>query len=161
MGQANFARDIEVSGISMPRRALKHSSIVADVLVRQRGFDQQTVKLLVEDGGQLIASEEVRLDAGQRERTVRIRFTARQPGLRRLRFHILPAEGEMLAQNNGREILLDVATDRRRILYFEGEPRFELKFLRRAVAKDENLRVVSLVRTAENKYYRIGVDDPE
>jgi len=66
----------------------------------------------------------------------------------------------MLAQNNERETILDVATDRRRILYFEGEPRFELKFLRRAVAKDENLRVVSLVRTAENKYYRIGIDDP-
>jgi len=161
VGQAHFARDIEVSGISMPRRALKNSSIVADVLVRQRGFDKQTVKLLVEDGGQLIASEEVRLDAGQRMRTVRTRFTAREPGLRRLRFHILPADGEMLAENNARESLLDVATDRRRILYFEGEPRFEVKFLRRAVAKDENLRVVSLVRTAENKYYRIGVDDPE
>ena len=161
VGQAQFARDIEVSAVSMPRRALKNSSIVADVLVRQRGFDTQTVKLLVEDGGQLIASEEVRLDAGQRERTVRTRFTASQPGLRRLRFHILPADGEMLAENNARETLLDVATDRRRILYFEGEPRFELKFLRRAVAKDENLRVVSLVRTAENKYYRIGVDDPE
>ena len=161
VGQASFARDIEVSSVSMPRRVLKNSSIVADVLVRQRGFDKQTVKLLVEDGGQLIASEEISLDGARRERTVRARFTAAQPGLRRLRFHILPAEGEMLAENNARETILDVATDRQRILYFEGEPRFELKFLRRAVAKDENLRVVSLVRTAENKYYRIGIDDPE
>jgi uncharacterized membrane protein len=161
VGQASFATDIEVGGISMPRRVLKDSSIVADVLIRQRGFDNQRIKLLVEDGGELIASEEVDLSANQRERTVTTRFTASQPGVRRLRFHVLPAEGEMLAENNARETILDVATDRQRILYFEGEPRFELKFLRRAVAKDENLRVVSLVRTAENKYYRIGIDDPE
>jgi len=78
-----------------------------------------------------------------------------------MRFHITPAEGEILAENNTRETILDVDDGRRRILYFEGEPRFELKFLRRAVAKDENLRVVSMVRTAENKYYRLGIDDPK
>jgi len=68
VGQASFARDIEVSGITMARRALKDSSMVADVLIRQRGFDNQTIKLLVEDGGQLIASEEVTLGADQGER---------------------------------------------------------------------------------------------
>ena len=161
VGQASFARDIEVSAVTMPRRVLKDSAIVADVLVRQRGFDNQTIKLRIEDGGQLIAIEEVTLRAGQREHTIRTRFTADKAGVRQLRFHVTPAEGEMLAENNGRETILDVDTERQRILYFEGEPRFELKFLRRAVAKDESLRVVSLVRTAESKYYRIGIDDPQ
>jgi uncharacterized membrane protein len=161
VGQARFARDIEVSAVTMARRGLKDSAIVADVLVRQRGFDNQTIKLLIEDGGQLIGIEEVTFSADQRERTIRTRFTANKAGLHRLRFHVSPAEGEMLIENNGRETILDIDTERRRILYFEGEPRFELKFLRRAVAKDESLRVVSLVRTAENKYYRIGIDDPE
>jgi hypothetical protein len=51
-------------------------------------------------------------------------------------------------------------TDRReKVLYFEGEPRFELKFVRRAVAGDDNLRLVALQRTAENKYLRLGVAD--
>ena len=161
VGQARFARDIEVSAVTMARRALKDSTIVADVVVKQRGFDNQTIKLLIEDGGQLIGIEEVTLNAGRHERTIRTRFTANKPGVRRLRFHVTPAEGEMLVENNGRETILDVDSERRRILYFEGEPRFELKFLRRAVAKDESLRVVSLVRTAESKYYRIGIDDPE
>jgi uncharacterized membrane protein len=46
-------------------------------------------------------------------------------------------------------------------LYFEGEPRFEVKFVRRAVADDENLRVVVLQRTAEDKFYRIDVENPD
>src|SRR6185503_10463882 len=37
----------------------------------------------------------------------------------------------------------------------------ELKFLRRAVEEDKNLQVVSLDRTAENKYYRQSVSNPD
>jgi uncharacterized membrane protein len=67
----------------------------------------------------------------------------------------------VLIENNARQAILDVDDQRKRILYFEGEPRFEMKFLRRAIAKDEGLRMVSLVRTAENKYYRLGIENPQ
>jgi uncharacterized membrane protein len=161
VGQPRFARDIEVSAVHMPRSTLKDSSIIADIVITQRGFDNQAIKLMIEDDGKLIGIEEVTLSAGQPERTIRTRFTANKAGVRRLRFHVTPTADEMLVENNARETILDVDDEPQRILYFEGEPRFELKFLRRAVAKDENLRVVSLVRTAENKYYRLGVDDPK
>jgi uncharacterized membrane protein len=45
------------------------------------------------------------------------------------------------------------------ILYYEGEPRPEFAFLRRAVRDDRQLRLVGLQRTAENKYLRLGVKD--
>lgn len=161
VGQASFARDIEVSAVTMPRRALKDSSIIADVVVRQRGFDDQSVKLQIEDDGQLLGIEEITFGTDQPERTIRARLSAKEAGVRKLRFYVTPSENEVLAENNARETILDVDAARYRILHFEGEPRFELKFLRRAVAKDENLHVVSLVRTAESKYYRLGIDDPE
>jgi uncharacterized membrane protein len=161
VGQAAFTKDIEVSAVNMPRRTLQGSSIVADVAVAQRGFGGETVKLLIEDGGEPIGVETITFGADQPVRTVRTRFTANEPGARRLRFSIAGGDGEVLAENNARETILDVDGDRRRILYFEGEPRFELKFVRRAVASDENLRIVSMVRTAENKYYRLGIDDPQ
>ena len=66
-----------------------------------------------------------------------------------------------MTQNNVREALIDVRDARERILYFEGEPRFEMKFLRRAVPDDKNLQLVALQRTADNKYLRLDVDDPE
>src|SRR5439155_756708 len=47
------------------------------------------------------------------------------------------------------------------VLYYEGEPRVELKFVRRAVAEDKNLQLVTLDRTAENKYLRQGVSNSE
>ena len=57
--------------------------------------------------------------------------------------------------------MVQVADRREKILYLEGEPRFELKFLRRAVAEDKNLQLVCLQRTSQNKFLRLDVDDAE
>jgi len=47
-----------------------------------------------------------------------------------------------------------------KVLYFEGEPRHEVAFMLRALQADENLQVVLLQRTAENKFFRRNLDDP-
>jgi uncharacterized membrane protein len=56
-------------------------------------------------------------------------------------------------------VQVEVRGEREKVLYFEGEPRFEVKFMRRAVAEDENIQLVVLQRTAESKFLRLDVDD--
>ena len=68
--------------------------------------------------------------------------------------------GEQNSQNNRLTRVLQVDGGKRRILYMEGEPRWEFKFLRRAVEDDPALHIVSLLRTTQNKLYRQGVDNP-
>jgi uncharacterized membrane protein len=70
-------------------------------------------------------------------------------------------EGRIIGSEKVRESLVNVRDAREQILYFEGEPRFEMKFLRRAVVDDKNLEVVALQRTADNKYMRLFGDEPE
>lgn len=161
VGQTKFAKDIEITNVAMPRQVLKGSSIAADVLINHRGFDNERVRLLIEDDGQLLAMEEVTLLTEQPAQTVRVQFPAKEAGPRRLKFHIAPAAHETVSENNSRAAELIVRDRRQRILHFEGEPRFEVKFIRRALAKDDNIRVVSLIRTAENKFYRLGIDSPQ
>ncbi len=57
--------------------------------------------------------------------------------------------------------LVNVNADKRRILYVEGEPRWEYKFIRRAEDDDPNVQVASMLRTTENKIYRQGINDPK
>ena len=56
---------------------------------------------------------------------------------------------------------MSVTGDKRRILYVEGEPRWEYKFIRRAEDDDKIVQVVSMLRTTENKIYRQGISDPK
>jgi uncharacterized membrane protein len=53
-----------------------------------------------------------------------------------------------------------VTDAKRRILYVEGEPRWEFKFIRRAEEGDPTVQFVSMLRTSENKIYRQGISDP-
>jgi uncharacterized membrane protein len=161
VGEESLQKDIQIGRISVPRSALKGTSILVDAVVTHRGFPGETVMLDVEDEGRIVGSQEVRLPADGEPSAVRVRFTAAEAGARLFRFKISPRPGEMVTQNNARETLIDVRDRAERILYFEGEPRFELKFIRRAVADDKNLRLVALNRTADNKFLRLGVDDAD
>jgi len=158
IGGERFQRDVEVERVELPRQVLEGSSFVANVVIRQRGYDKERVPVVVEDEGTIIAREEIELPPDGAAAPVRVPVTVRTPGARALRFYVPLQRGELLSQNNERRALLDVRHRREKILYIEGEPRYEVRFVRDAVEADSNLQVVVLQRTAENKYLRLNVD---
>ena len=161
LGREEYSRDIQLSRVDTPRSVLKGAALVVDVVVTQNGYRGETVSLQVEDEGRIVADQDVTLPDDGEPTTVRVRFTAADAGPRLFSFRVTPRPDEMVTQNNERNVLILVEDTREKILYFEGEPRWELKFVGRAVADDQNLQVAMLQRTAENKFMRIGVEDAE
>lgn len=161
VGDEQFDRDIQISRVETPRTILEGSTISVDVVISHTGYMGREVTLQVEDEGRLVSSETVRLPRDGEAATVRVNFTGEEAGPRLFRFRVPVADGEQVAQNNQRDALIRVTSEPQRILYMEGEPRFEAKFLRRAVEDDENLEVVLLQRTAEDKYWRGSVRSPD
>ena len=161
VGSPQLPRDIEVDRVSTPRSVLKGASLLVDVVVSQTGYGGRTVTVDVEDEGRIVGSEQVRLPDDDSPATVRVRATATEAGPRLFKFRVAPQPDEVVAQNNVREALIQVRDVQEKILYFEGEPRFEMKFLRRGVTDDKNLQLVVLQRTADNKFLRLGVDGPD
>ena len=158
VGSSKLPRDIQIDRVSTPRTVLKGASLLVDAVVTQTGYSGQTVTLDVEDDGRIVGSQKVQFPSDGSPASVRIRATASQPGPRVFTFKVAPQPGEVVTQNNQRDALLDVRDERERILYFEGEPRSEMKFINRAVFDDKNLQIVTLQRTADNKFLRLGVD---
>lgn len=159
IGTERFEPDIELRRVALPPSVLQGAAVVAELSVQAPGFGGRTVPLVVQDQGRILSQTEIRLPAGGEPAVVRAHFQVADPGPRRVRFTIPTQEGELLAENNSVEALLTVDRRVERILYFEGEPRFEVKFLRRAIADDDRLEVVTLLRTAEDKFLRLGVRD--
>ena len=159
MGSERIVPDIEVRRVEVPREALEGTTIVADVIISHAGLAGRTVRLDVEDEGRIVGTHDLTLGPDGEE-PVQVQFTLEDSGPRAIRFSVDPVEGEALTGNNERRVLVEVGDTRRKILYFEGSPRPENKFVRRAVADDENIRVVTLLRTADEKYLRLDVDGP-
>ncbi len=82
-------------------------------------------------------------------------------GVRDLRFTLDALPGEVNTVNNTVMRPMEVPEQRRHILYVEGEPRWEYKFMRRAIEDDSPVRLASLLKTTPNKFYRQGVDSAD
>lgn len=159
VGAEEFSRDLEIVRVDAPRTALRGSTVGAEIVIRQRGYDGERVRLLVEDEGRVLATRDIELPRAGETVTVPSSFPAEEPGARVVSFAISPLEGEMMRQNNRVTALVNVRDDAPRILYLEGAPRPEVKFIRRALERDDNLRLALLERTAENRYYRLFESD--
>ncbi len=159
VGPELVRNDLELERVDVPRTAPPGAAITATLGIRHEGIE--TARIRVYDREALIASREVKLEPAAETTQVEIDLPSGAPGARELRFALDEAEGETNVVNNRRTRVIEVPAERRSILYVEGEPRWEFKFLRRAATSDRALRLASIVRTTPNKHYRQGVSSPE
>lgn len=152
-------RDVELVRVEGPRRALAGGTAMVEATVVQHGLRGEAVRLVAESDGRVVAERRLVLPADGMLQTVQFPVELDDEGMRQLSLRVIPHDRELLTQNNARDVLVDVRGGRERMLYVEGEPRFEFKFARAAVADDEHLQLVGLQRTAENKFLRLDVSD--
>jgi uncharacterized membrane protein len=159
-GKEKAEHDVEIDDVVTASKAMANSRMTATVSFHQRGYAGQKATLLVKDGDKPLASRDVTLGADGVVDSETIFFNAGDAGVKNIEFSLSEMGGEENALNNSVTRLVDVSGDVRRILYVEGEPRWEYKFIRRAEADDHGVQIVSMLRTTENKIYRQGISDP-
>jgi uncharacterized membrane protein len=159
-GRERFARDVEISDVAVPARALADSRLSAGITFRQSGYAREKGRLAVREGGRLLASREITFASDGAPQTESLVFNAGLAGPRTFEFAIEPMPGEENTSNNQITRLVNVTSAKPRILYFEGEPRWEYKFIHRGIEEDRSLDLTSMVRTTQNKIYRQGLHDP-
>src|SRR3984885_922313 len=137
-----------------------NARLTATISFIQHGYAGQKAMLTVRDGDKTLATREVALAANGGLQTEPVFFSAGAAGAKSLRFGIEPIAGEENLSNNAMTRPVLVSDVKKRILYVEGEPRWEFKFIRRAEDDDPTVQLVSMLRTSENKTYRQGISDP-
>ena len=161
LGAEHFDKDIEIRRVEASHSVLKGGTLVADLMIRQRGYGGAKVPLVVEDAGRIVSRDSIELPPDGDVAPVRVMVVARDPGPRLLTFRIPVQPDEQVSQNNQQQALVDVRDGREKVLYVEGVPRYEMKYVRAAVAADSNVQLVVLQRTAENKFLRLNVDSAD
>lgn len=154
-------QDVEINDVSLPPRALADSRLAASVSFHQRGYAGRKGMLAVRDGAKVLTTREITFGPDGNIQTENLLFDAGAAGAKPLSFSIDPLPGEENRANNALTRLVDVKSEKRRILYIEGEPRWEYKFIRRAEDDDRIVQISSMMRTSENKIYRQGIADPK
>jgi uncharacterized membrane protein len=160
VGSESVIRDAEVVKVSAPRSTLKESTAVVDVSYRSHGFSGRKATMYVRENGVLLKTEQVTLPPDGEISETTIDLPVKNEGTRLFSFS-LEAADDRIPENNSLDALVEIKNDHPQILYIEGEPRWEFRYIRRALLDDPNIRLVTLLRSSPNKFYRQGLDKEE
>lgn len=163
-GREHAAHDVELDDVALAPRALADSRLAAKITLHQHGYSGAKINLTIRDvtegAPKPLAARTVTLGPDANLQTETVMFDIGGAGARTLQIAALPLQGEENTANNAITRVVNVSSDPRRVLYIEGEPRWEYKFIREAEEGDRMVQVVSMVRTSENKIYRQGISNP-
>jgi uncharacterized membrane protein len=153
-GQEHPDRDVEITDAVIPARALPQSRLTAVVSLQSWGFSGSKAKLTVRDSGKVLAAQEITLKGDGQIQSETVVFNCGDAGPKTLDIGVEPVAGEQNTANDRVSRLVNVENRKPRILYFEGEPRWEYKFIRRALDDYGDIELASMVRTTQNKILR-------
>lgn len=159
VGAETIAGDLELEDVQLPPVGLAGSTVSAQISIRHSGA--ALAQLKVYDGDAILASQSIQLPNTKGVTTRWVDIDVGKAGVRDLKFALDALPGEPNVVNNARLRPMEVPEQRRHILYIEGEPRWEYKFIRRAIEDGGAIRVASLVKTTPNKIYRQGIETPD
>ena len=161
------ARDVGVRDVSASQTNFESAPVVVRAEVSAVGFDGQTIiASVLDEAGKEVARQEARATGDGRPLGFRFQFRPEKKGVNfyKVNAFVASAEspekkgtiedsraGEQTLANNARLLVVDQGGGPYRILYVSGRPNWEFKFLRRALAEDEQVRLVGLVRIAKRQ----------
>jgi uncharacterized membrane protein len=161
-GRERMAHDIELTDVQLSARSLAKSRLQAQVTFHQWGLKGEKVRLAVRDSGKVLTSRDIVLQGDGAAQTETVPFSAGDAGVKNLQFSIDALPQEDNKNNNTLTRVLYVDNAKPRVLYMEGEPRWDYKFIRRAVEDDKNIDLYCVVRTTQNKLYaQVPPDAPK
>ena len=145
-GNPQPPRDYEVLRIRAPRQVRSNASVEIFANVRVNGFDEPFDVLLRQGKDVLQPPQAVVPQAGRQIYRVRLTFRPEKKGTFTYTVEVPPRPQEVIRENNRRDFLVRVVDDRLPVLYLEGSPRTEYRFIRRAMLRDKDFRIASVLR---------------
>jgi uncharacterized membrane protein len=153
-GREHPERDIEIEDAVLPARALPQSRLTAVVTLQSYGLSGRKTKLIVKEGAKVLASQDVTLKGDGSLQTESVVFNVGTAGPKSLEIVADAVSGEDNNLNNKLTRLVDVEARKPRILYFDGEPVWEYKYVGRALDDYPDIQLFGMTRTTENKILR-------
>ena len=158
IGTDAAAKDIEISQVSTSGSIMAGGIFEVQITVQSRGYTGQEAELLIEVGEDIVAAKKITLGPDNMVQRHTLHLTPIAQGSVVYTARIPEQKGEILGENNRLPFLVETPEKEVEILYIEGHPRNEYKFIRRAAETDTAVRLKTYLMTGPQKFLRQGID---
>ena len=148
-------KDIAVKQVETPRYATVNNATEIRVHIESVGIVGQ-VNVRLKQGDKELAQSKIFLESGTKTQVVVLKFTPDKIGHFDYEVSVPPEPEERIQQNNTYPFSMIVTDPKIKVIYVEGLPRNEYKFLKRTLDMDPNVELLSLVQTRKDIFLKQG-----
>lgn len=161
VGLEEIPQDIGIVDVTSAKTVLEGSVFEVQVALNQLGYAGRQVEVSIMDGEVPVVTEAVTLGIDGVTQRYELELKPDRPELIVYDLQVALQDDEIIPENNRYSFLVDnTEKPPLDILYIEGHPRNEYKFIRRALEDDRSLRLATYLQTGPEKYYRQGIESP-
>ncbi len=140
-GVARPPKDVALTAVEAPDTVYLNDRLSAEVELKLDSLagGKVTVKLI--DGTAVVDTKTIEVKGDSIRERVRLSDKPKAVGYHAYKVAVDPVEGEVDKANNERAIPVNVTDDRLKVLYVEGRPRWEFRYLKNLfVSRDQSVR---------------------
>jgi len=148
-------KDVVVTGVLFDRFLTINDTAEFEVLVDAIGFKNAKIPVeLLDSDGNHISRQQVVLDDIEGGQKVRFEYRPEKRGKFTLEARVPKLAEETIPENNSQMFEVEVIDAAIKVLYIEGSPRNESKFLMRALQFDPNVEIASYVQIRQGVFWK-------
>lgn len=138
--------DVVLLDVVSPRQVARGDTGTIIATCSSQGYAEQEVNIELVEGDNVLDSKTFILRGGQRHQA-QLSFLAKEFGDKLLTVRVDQLPGELVSSNNSQEVAIRVDADRQKVLYLEGIPRWDFRFLDHALRRDRGLDVTIVMES--------------
>lgn len=153
--------DIEMGPLRAEEVVFVNDLLAVEALVTGHGITEPTrvsVQMSDEASGKTVASREVELTPDAPSARIELSMLVPHVGEKRLRVEAAALPGESITTNNSETIDVRVLDDRVSVLYVEGYPRYEYRYLKNALVRERTVDISVLLVEADRDFVQEGTN---
>ncbi|HUW33949.1 MAG TPA: vWA domain-containing protein [Planctomycetota bacterium] len=149
IGSGEPPRDIAIAELDTSRVIYLGDEVHVTLDVKYDGYQGASAPARVLEGDRVLAEKQVPFPEGRRRTPAELAFVPESVGTHKYAAMIPVQGGELIESNNRREFSVDVIDDKIRVLYVEGEPRWEYRFLKNLLLRDKTMEINRIMLTRD------------
>lgn len=154
VGDPNEPKNISIQSVRAPDVALVNDDVAFEVVVSAEGYEGRVTSVVLRPKGseEVLASVEITLPRDGRDLNEVLFWRPEREGEYDLEIVVVALGGEQFLDDNVRAHHLRVDPEEIRVLYVEGYPRWEYRFLKNILLRAKNMRVQCLLLDADKDF---------
>jgi hypothetical protein len=138
-GDPTTTRDVALLSVLADDVVRVHNTVSVFASVSQRGYAGKPVVVVLQRNGTEIQRQTVKLGPDDQKQEISFTFVPETAGRFFYTVSVQGLPGEITLANNKRTFVQNVISKKLKVLYVEGEPRYEFRYLKNAILRDTSL----------------------